>query len=96
MTEAELQRQVVKLARPLGILVGITPDSRRAFSGEPDLRLAGVGGVIWAELKSEMGETSAAQDRWLWLLHKAGEQAYVWRPADLESGLIRHELEAIA
>ena len=96
MTEAELQARIVALARQLGVLVGVTPDSRRAFSGEPDLRLAGKHGIIWAELKDKSGELSPAQTRWKWMLLGSGQQWVCWRPADWHHGRVKDELGRIA
>lgn len=95
MTEVELQAQVVALARQLGVLIGVTPDSRRAFSGEPDLRLCGKRGVIWAELKNQGGELNPAQTRWKWALLASGQAWRLWYPTDLATGQIERELGRI-
>ena len=95
MTEAELRAEVITSARRAGILVGITPDSRRAFSGEPDLRLVGRKGVLWAELKDADGELSPAQTRWKWMLLGNGQAWRLWRPRHLEDGTITRELGGI-
>lgn len=45
--------------------------------------------IIYAELKTETGHVSDAQREWLDGLAKAGGEAYLWRPSDLdEVGLI--------
>ncbi len=52
--------------------------------GFPDLVLCHkVKGLIFAELKSEKGRTSDAQDHWLEILNPHVE-CYVWRPEDLQ------------
>ena len=42
-----------------------------------------VRGVIFAELKTEKGKTTAAQDDWLERLRPHVE-CYLWRPSDIE------------
>ena len=41
-------------------------------------------GVIFAELKTDKGKTTAAQDAWLRALGPHVE-CYLWRPSDLDS-----------
>ncbi|MFI5068136.1 MAG: hypothetical protein ACHP9Z_29720 [Streptosporangiales bacterium] len=69
------------------------PGSSRGF---PDWVIAGPRGVLFREAKSEDGRRSMAQVRWGKVLAAAGGNYAVWRPADLASGLIEHELETIA
>ena len=53
-------------------------------TGFPDLVLAHHRrGVIFAELKSEIGRVSDRQMRWISELRQAGAEAYVWRPSAL-------------
>lgn len=86
MSEAEFQARVIRLARLLGWRVYHTHDSRRSAAGFPDLVLARRGrGVIYAELKSEKGRTTAEQDEWLGLLRDSGQDVFLWRPADLQT-----------
>jgi hypothetical protein len=40
--------------------------------------------VIYAELKSATGRTSAEQRQWLNTLQACGQEVYTWRPSDLE------------
>ena len=108
MTEDQLLAEVTALCDRLGLLWHHDPDSRRSkgTKGFPDLVIAGPHGIIFAELKSEDGDTSADQDRWLWTLGQIVDSliseyqesrimCFVWRPADLASGLIKWELEAL-
>lgn len=95
MTEAELQAEAIGLARKLGVLVGITPDSRRAFTGEPDLRLLGARAMMWAEIKDDDGELSSAQKAWRWRLLACGQIYRLWRPVHWYRGEIKADLEAI-
>jgi hypothetical protein len=78
------------------------PDSRRCDGrpGLPDLIIVGSQGVIFRELKSEKGETTAEQDYWGWLLGLAGPLGRprlhdIWRSADWDSGLIGREIDQI-
>ena len=97
MTEGELQHEVVKLASDLGLLVHHCPDARRCYGqGLPDLIIAGPGGVIFRELKSDDGETTAQQDLWGWTLSRGGASWAVWRPADWCSGAISSMLEKLS
>ena len=38
--------------------------------------------IVFAELKTEKGETTDEQDAWLNLLKAADVEVYVWRPSD--------------
>lgn len=98
MTETELTRRVLELAAGLGVLAHHCTTSARCAGrpGLPDLILAGKDGVIFAELKSETGETSPEQDLWLWTLGESEQRIVTWRPSDLKDGRIRLALEAIA
>lgn len=52
-------------------------------AGFPDLLLAHkVKGLLFAELKTEKGKISIAQEHWLTILHPHAE-CYIWRPSDL-------------
>ena len=54
-------------------------------AGYPDLTMVRGKRLIFAELKSAKGEPSEDQMIWLALLDHAGAEAYLWRPADIES-----------
>lgn len=85
ITEGELQGFVVTLARLHGWLAYHTYDSRRSEAGFPDLTMVRDGRIIFAELKSEKGKVTAAQQRWLdWLAKSSAVEVYVWRPSDLD------------
>lgn len=94
MSEKNLQSAVEKLARFSGWLVYHTHDSRRSPAGFPDLVMVSGkrGRVIYRELKSAAGKLRPEQITWLDELTAAGEDAGVWRPADLVSGRIVAEL----
>jgi len=93
MTEAALQQMVIDLARWAGFLHYHTTDSRKSRPGFPDLTLVHTttGRLIFIELKSEKGKLRPEQDVWLQHLG-VHHEAYVWRPAHWESGLIRRVL----
>lgn len=86
MTEREWQAEVTATARTLGWRSYHTHDSRRSDAGWPDLALVRER-LVMAELKTDTGRLSAAQERWLELLTRAGIETYVWRPKDREEVL---------
>jgi len=86
MTEREWQSEVVAAARHLGWTVYHTHDSRRSEPGWPDLALVR-DRLVMAELKTDTGKPSAAQERWLALLIAAGVETHLWRPKDREEVL---------
>lgn len=91
-TEKQFQQAVVDLARYQNWSVYHTFDSRRSDPGFPDLVLVKPPTIIFAELKTEGGKVSRAQDQWLARLARcAGYNpgppemrviAGVWRPQD--------------
>jgi hypothetical protein len=93
MTERALQSAVIELARMRGWLVYHTYLSARSEPGFPDLVLVHEqsGALVFAELKSDRGKVTAAQDRWLRALALRGA-AFVWRPEHLRGGSIDHAL----
>jgi hypothetical protein len=101
MSEATLDRNVRAIIADLRDIGGViaayhTHDSRHSPSGFPDWVCAGPGGVLWRELKRESGKLTTAQLGWLQTLTGAGQDAGVWRPADLCSGRITRELATLA
>lgn len=90
-----LQASVIKLCQLFGIAYYHTFDSRRSAKGWPDLAMVGKRGFITRELKTEKGKLTPEQERWGLMLRQAGQDWAVWRPADLASGRIQRELEAI-
>lgn len=56
-------------------------DSRRSFPGWPDVTLCRPPELIFAELKSETGRVTPAQQKWIDDLKACGCEAYVWRPS---------------
>ena len=90
MTEAELKREVVRLAHELGWKVFSLPMIRNVRPvkdavGYPDLTLARDGSVLWIELKTDAGVLSSAQVEWMNALHPA---MHIVRPGDMEAGTV--------
>jgi hypothetical protein len=97
MTEAELQRRVIDLARQHGVRVFHSGDSRRDTGrGFPDLVLCGLHGVVFAELKDGGGTLSHEQATWKHALLASAQSWVLWRPADLERGHIETALQLIS
>ena len=98
--EDDFKAQVIELAQRYDWLVAHHPDSRhlQGDPGLPDLILARGGVVIFAELKSEQGRLSDAQERWFAALHLDeavkhfgyhSHETRVWRPSDLEGDVLK-------
>lgn len=81
LTERDFQNVVVDWCKWHRLLVYHTYDSRRSQAGFPDLVIVG-NRVIWVELKSARGRISHTQNEWLNRLQRAGQEIYLWRPAD--------------
>lgn len=92
MSEAELQRQVIKLARLRGFLVFHPAISQFSEPGFPDLCMVRPDRFLIRELKSAKGRITEPQARWILTLSEAGVDAGYWRPEDLKSGRIEAEL----
>jgi hypothetical protein len=83
LTEKEFAQQVADLARILGWACYRVWLSVRSPAGFPDLTLVRPPRLIFAELKSEKGRLSPAQEAWLELLRQVpGVEVHVWRPSD--------------
>lgn len=94
--EGELRREVLALCFNLGLAVYYCHDSRRSIGrGFPDLVIAGDRGVLFRELKGSGGGLRPDQRRWIRRLSRSRQDVRVWWPADLASGAIRVQLEAI-
>lgn len=97
MSERELDQGVRRILHDLpGLNWYHTYDSRRSNSGFPDLVVIGPAGVMWRELKTATGRTTAAQNQWIDALRRARQDVDVWRPTDLMDGRIARELAALA
>jgi len=81
--EKEWRQQVVLWAKRAGWRVYWTWTSLHSPPGFPDLVLCRPPRLLFAELKTESGRLSSAQDEWLWDLGQCDQvEAYVWRPHD--------------
>lgn len=80
--EKQFQAWLMQEAKGRGWRAYHTHDSRKSVAGFPDTVLVRER-VVWAELKLDGEEPSAAQLNWLEDLEAAGEEVYVWRPADV-------------
>jgi hypothetical protein len=86
ITEKDWMGQVLELASILGWECYHPWLSIHSPRGWPDLALCRPPRLILAELKSEKGKTTPAQDRWLDLLRACpGVETYLWRPSDLDA-----------
>jgi hypothetical protein len=95
VSEADLLQAVRDLCGYMGLSVYHTHNSRRSEPGFPDIVAAGPGGLLLRELKADKGRVSPAQQRWLSVLRSAGADAGVWRPVDLQGGVVERELRAL-
>jgi len=95
VTHAELQAEVLKLAKRMG-LNWHHCDMRRSQAGWPDLELVGDLGVLYRELKVPPDKTTREQRALGYRLLASGQDWSVWTPADLDIGAIKSQLEAIA
>jgi len=93
--EVHLQGAVIDMCRLFGVAWYHAYNSRRSVAGWPDLALCGSRGFMLRELKTETGRLSDEQHNWGLMLRSAGVNWDVWRPADLQSGRVQRELEAI-
>jgi hypothetical protein len=105
MREDHLLKAVLDMARLFGLS---TAHFRPALSqsgrwhtavagdgkGFPDLVIVGPGGILYRELKTDVGRLSPEQVVWLRKLAVVSD-AGTWRPADLHDGTIERELKAI-
>ena len=81
--EEDLLQQVREIAKFSGFSTYHTRDSRRSDPGWPDLVLVRPPRIIFAELKSERGRLTPAQQEWIERLKRCGLEVHVWRPSQL-------------
>jgi hypothetical protein len=82
MPESALLRHVRALAKRYGWLLYHTHDSRNSEAGFPDCVLTNGTRVFWVELKSATGKMTEEQALWIEMLRHAGQEVFIWRPAD--------------
>ena len=89
MTERELLEDIRHLAVEHHLLLFHCRDSRGSYgAGFPDLVISGPRGTIFAELKTNGSSLTPDQRHWGSMLQRGGEQWYIWRPRDLDAGVI--------
>lgn len=97
MTHAELIAEILALCQKHQLEAFYWPDSRKARRrGWPDLAISGKAGWRFREVKTAFGRLSSEQRHVGYTMAAAGFDWDVWRPADLQSGLIEDELRRIA
>jgi len=79
-SEKWFQADVVRFAERCGWTVYHTYDSRKSKPGFLDLIMVRER-IVFAELKTEAGRLTAAQESWIELLRLAGGEVYEWRPS---------------
>jgi len=95
MKESYFQSQVIMLAKLHGWLVmhtraveirpGVWTTPLQGHAGYPDLTLVHrFYGIMFIELKSDIGRVSPAQKAWHDRIREAGGEIHVWRPKDLD------------
>ncbi len=106
MNETDLKTTVIDMCRRHRLLVAhFKPTQIRpgiwvtAVDGDgrgfPDCVIAGVGGVLYRELKADGKYPEPDQRKWIAVLTEAGADVGVWRPRDLKGGRIEVELKAL-
>ena len=84
-TEKQFQAAIVEYAKLNRWLVYHTLLSRGSEPGFPDLVMTRDGAIVFAELKTERGQPTAAQRTWLEALDLTDDLlviARLWRPRD--------------
>lgn len=94
--EAPLQAWVRRECKARDLLHYHTHRSQRSEPGFPDSVIVGSRGILFRELKSDVGRPSAEQVRWLHRLGQAGADAGIWTPQDRRTGRILNELNWLA
>ena len=85
MTEKEFQLHVRQLAKLGGWQFYHTWNSIHSAPGFPDNVMARTPRLIFAELKTELGKVTVAQQKWLDILATVpGVEVYLWRPSEFE------------
>ena len=106
ISERDLQRTVLDMCAVYGLRVAHFRPARTDYgwrtpveadgAGFPDLVIAGPGGVLFRELKSDRGRLSPDQRMWQAVLADAGADVAVWTPAELSDGTIAAALRRLA
>jgi hypothetical protein len=86
MLEKELDAEVKRLCKEMGVRRAHFGDPRRRAYGWPDLALWGPRGLIFRELKGSQTRCTREQNETGESLIEAGQDWDIWRPYDLRSG----------
>lgn len=83
---AKLHGWLVMHTRAVEIRPGVWKTPIQGHPGFPDLVLCHKTnrGLIFAELKSDMGRLSDSQELWLQAINENGAEHHVWRPKDID------------
>jgi hypothetical protein len=85
ISEKAFQAQVVRLAQLYRWAYYHTYNSQRSVPGYPDLTLVRPPRLIFAELKTESGKVTPAQQTWFDLISQCeGVEVYIWRPSQFD------------
>jgi hypothetical protein len=96
MSHADLMEEIRDMCTEFGLLVNHFPDSRGSWTpGQPDLTIAGPGGVLLVECKTMFDSLRPDQRLWAAMLLKT-RHYQCWKPTDLLSGVVRRELAVLA
>lgn len=98
MSEKQLDTAVRRMMNDLGLSkFAFHPYGQGRYQeGYPDWTIAGPGGLLFRELKTERGQLTDAQRAFLERLQSLGQDAKVWRPSDLIDETIGLELARIS
>jgi hypothetical protein len=84
LAEREFTTQIRDLARTLGWRRYHTWLAAHSTAGYPDECLVRPTRLIYAELKSDVGKATPAQQEWLDDLASCGVEVYLWRPTMID------------
>lgn len=86
INEKEFREQIRDLCKLFGIKFHFTWLAIHSPKGFPDLVLRNLEQkrIIFAELKTESGKVTPSQQEWHDDLIECGQEAYIWRPSDME------------
>ncbi len=96
ITEKDFRQAILDLCRYTGWKYYFSWTSIHSPAGFPDLLLVRGSELIAAELKSERGRVTPAQQGWIDALSRAGIEVHVWRPADFNAIVARLEARCAA
>ena len=85
ISEKDFRRQVTQLAQLQGWKVHYNWTELHSAKGWPDLTLCRLSRLVFAELKSDKGKTTAEQEEWLDALRQTNVEVYLWRPTDFDN-----------